>query len=312
MKKWMTIILIVLIILSGCSSKSAQSVDGAVREPVHEGGAAQDMSEDSMPSQPAPEPEEPAGGFAKPPYEGAKIIRTLNYTLRTSEYDADVKFIHQLAEELGGYVENSYEYASGVYGESLRSLSLQLRIPSLRLGEFQTRFEADRTLNGKQLSQSDVTTTYTDTEARIKNLETRIKRYREMLSEAETMTDIIEIERALSEATYELESYESTKKDLDSRIDFSQVSIEMSEVSDPLQVKAKDSFFQRLQEGFVSGINGFIAGVQGIVIFLASNFLWLILLAVLVVLGRKLLHLRKPHLPRKNRMNPPKESEKEE
>lgn len=282
MKRIVIGFLLVAMILTGCATKSSFAPPNEqVPVFVGEGGSSENYSRD-VSDIPAVE----VDPISKP-YESAKIIRTLSYALRTSEYEKDRQFLDQLVQELGGYVSNSYEYARSYYEEELRHLTLQLRIPSSRLGEFQSRFEADRTLNSKHLSQTDVTLTYVDVESRIKNLEARIARFREMIQEADTMSDIIEIERALSDATYELEGYQSQKKDLDSRIDFSQIDIEMDEVSDPLQVKAKSSFIQRLQEGFISGINGFIEGMQSLAIFLAEKILWLTVLGLVIYLFKK-------------------------
>ncbi|NLL22474.1 MAG: DUF4349 domain-containing protein [Tissierellia bacterium] len=297
MKKKMTIILIVVLLLTGCARKAPPQMMDQYTESIREGGGNKSWDMLTVEANEADMPmESPSAAYL--PYEGAKIIRTLSYTLRTSRFDEDRQFITQLTAELGGYIENSYEYASGYDNRNFRNISLQLRIPSGRLDEFQTRFETDRTLNSKNLSQNDVTSTYVDVEERIKNLQARIVRYREMLNDADAMSDMIEIEQALSETTFELESYLSQKKSLDSRIDFSEVYIEMNEVADPLQVKSDESFIKRLQEGFVGGINGFIRGVQSIILFVVSNIFWLITIVGVIFLIRKLPPLKRPILKR--------------
>ncbi len=300
MKKKMTIILIVALLLTGCARKAPPQMMDQYTESIREGGGNKSWDMLTVEANEADMPmESPSAAYL--PYEGAKIIRTLSYTLRTSRFDEDRQFITQLTAELGGYIENSYEYASGYDSRNFRNISLQLRIPAGRLDEFQTRFETDRTLNSKNLSQNDVTSTYVDVEERIKNLQARIVRYREMLNDAEAMSDMIEIEQALSETTFELESYLSQKKNLDSRIDFSEVYIEMNEVADPLQVKSDESFMKRLQEGFVGGINGFIRGVQSIILFVVSNIFWLITIVGVIFLIRKLPPLKRPILRREKR-----------
>ena len=65
----------------------------------------------------------------------AKIIRTIDYTIKTKEFDADYDEIQQMASACGGYVESLNVYGDVMSGET-RYAHFTLRIPSEKLEEF--------------------------------------------------------------------------------------------------------------------------------------------------------------------------------
>ena len=69
-----------------------------------------------------------------------------------------------------------------------------------------------------------------DTEARISSLQTEYDRLLELLAQAESVDSLISLEARLSDVRYQLESYKSQLRTYDNLVDYSTVSISVSQV----------------------------------------------------------------------------------
>ena len=65
-----------------------------------------------------------------------KIVRNASLTIRSAQYDEITARLQESIAAMGGYVENLYQY-----GETVRRVSLSMRVPSDRLDEFLTGAE---------------------------------------------------------------------------------------------------------------------------------------------------------------------------
>lgn len=81
-----------------------------------------------------------------------------------------------------------------------------------------------------QVDVQDVTEYYYDNEARIELLETRYAKLEEHLRAAEKMEDIIALEQEMSEILSELDALKGTRRHLDHQVEYSTLTIEISEV----------------------------------------------------------------------------------
>ena len=79
-------------------------------------------------------------------------------------------------------------------------------------------------------SQENVTTQYTDYEARLESLNIQEERLLAMLEESGDLESLIALESRLSEVRYEIESIERNLRNLDQRIAYSTVNLEIQEV----------------------------------------------------------------------------------
>ena len=91
-------------------------------------------------------------------------------------------------------------------------------------------------------------------EARLKSLKLQEERLLTILSKAELLQDIIELERELSNVRYEIENYTGTLKKWDNLIEYSKVTIDVYEVheikeEEPIPItstrKASQTVFRR-------------------------------------------------------------------
>ena len=140
---------------------------------------------------------------------------------------------------------------------------------------------------------ADVTESYADTEARLKTLRLQEERLLEILSKATELSDVLELESRLSDVRYQIESYEATLRNYDSRVSYSTLYITLQEVveysiiNDPPQTLG-----QRLSDGFADSMrlvkNSAENALVWLVTYLPLVLLWAVILAVVVWLVLRL------------------------
>lgn len=97
------------------------------------------------------------------------------------------------------------------------------------------------------------------------------------------MEDIISIENAISDVQWEIDNYSGSLKYYDSRISYSTVTINVSEVYEVVIDDAPVSFGDRIVQAFNSGIRGFGSFLKDLALWIINSWIWLLLLAVIIV-----------------------------
>ncbi len=305
------VLLLFALMLSGCSAGSSsvrlngsadsEKSDAYIREEV---GSNEWMSEDCAVD----------GGDSSLSIGAVdpsrKMIYQVSYRIQTLDFDASLSAIDALAAEFGGYTESSEIFGKSIQSSrsQLRSASLVLRIPADQLNSFFGRVSSIGTITGESLSSQDVTLQYVDIDARLKTLHQQEERILALLAEASDLQAVLEIEQTLSDIRYQIESYTSRLKQLDSQIAYSTVSISLSEVAVLTEPKAEpQTFGERLADTFRSSTLRLRDGFRTFAIWFLGNILeilfWLLLIA-LVVLAVLLLHRHRTRR-RQSRQNPP-------
>lgn len=227
------------ILLSACS---ASSLSGEYASPQASNGAA---SHSAVSSSVAMEEtaadaggESGAGLAAKAAASDQKIIQNLSYQIETLEFDKSVETIQKLCDELGGYIQESSVDGNGAVDRvSMRYAYFVLRIPREKLNQMKDSAEAIGTVRNFSTTSENVTEQYFDTESRLKSLRAQEERLLEMMKGTGTMEDMIEVERALADVTYQIEQLTGELKRYDSLVDYSTVSINLQEVVKPTEIE---------------------------------------------------------------------------
>ena len=219
-----------------------------------------------------------------------KLIRNVNLSLQTKEFDTVLENMSQKVKDLGGYIQDSSVWGSSSDYSSSRSASYTLRIPSDKLDEFIDVVETLGNVTYKNESVDDVTLRYVDVDSNKKALETEQERLLALLEKAENVEDIITIENRLSDVRYELENYESQIRLLDNQIDYSTVHVEIFEVERMTDAGDK-GFFEEIKERFGDNLykvgHGFRNLIIGILGALPILIVCAAVIAVIVVIVKK-------------------------
>ena len=208
-----------------------------------------------------------------------KLIYTSYINLESKKFDEDVDAIKELVSANGGYFESTSSYGNEEYGS--RSASFTARIPSDKYEAFMNSVGEVGSLSSKSESVDDITSSYVDVQARLKSLNTKLERLQELEEQADNLEDLLAIEDRINDVQYQIESYTAQKKAYDDQIDYSTVSIDITEVSTYSEVKA-DTAWNRFVEAFSSSFAGFVAFIQAFVIAIIYLLPYLILIAIIL------------------------------
>lgn len=147
-------------------------------------------------------------------------------TLKTKRFDEALRRVKAAAGSLGGYV-----VSVSVDEVPPRSASLVLAVPSERLYDF---LDSLRALKGTRVTQLwvehvRVEEALAQVEAKLSSKEALAKRLRELLAEAKTVSEAVEVERELAKVSEELDSLRVRAEVLRRRAKFSEVSVSLAE-----------------------------------------------------------------------------------
>ena len=225
-----------------------------------------------------------------------KLIKNVDMTVETEEFDSLLANVQNRIEELGGYVENSnvyngsnyYDYADDDYS-LLRSANITARIPADKLDEFLTLVSDTSNVISKTESVTDVTLQYVDLQSHKDALETEQQRLLELLEQAETVEDIISLESRLSEVRYQIESMESQLRTYDNQVSYSTVYLSIDEVKTYTQTK-EQSRIEKMTSGFMDSLqgvgNGFLDLCVKFVVAIPYIVVWAIVIIIVILLIR--------------------------
>ena len=284
MKKYLSLLLslaLLAALLTGCGSagKSAVSYDSGMVEYAVSDEAAMAPAEGAAMKNSAAD----TGSTQLP--QNRKWIVTVNLTAETDDLDALRSALDEKIAALNGYVEDQSVYNGSIYdsGRRYRSANLTVRIPADSIDAFLQDVGGLANIVRQNKSIEDVTLSYVATESRLKALETEEARLLELLSQAENMTDLLEIEARLSEVRSELENYASQKRLYDNQIDYATIYIAIEEVQEYTPTE-KPSLWERIRDGFKDNLEGVGEGLLDVLVWFIVSIPTLVVLAVVVLI----------------------------
>ena len=230
----------------------------------------------------------------------SKIIYSADLSAQTTDFDTAIATLDKQIAAFGGFIERSdingdtrYN-ADGTTTVINRWAYYTIRVPAARFEEFLHQTEGIGNVTSVSRYAENVTSQYTDYEARLSSLRTQEERLLAMLEKSEDVESLIALEQRLADVRYELESIERNLRNLDLQISYSTVTLNLEEVEvyTPT-VPVQRSFGEKLSSAFSDGWNSFVRGIQYFCLGLASSLpglvLFLLIAAVLILIVRKVI-----------------------
>lgn len=221
---------------------------------------------------------------AETPEYGLKIIREATIQMQTENYSEDMAALEELVTSMGGFITSREEWGSeqsAETGENPRTLSLTLRIPSDQLDAFVEQAKQVGIVTASSISETDVTDQYTDTDRRLQAYQKQYDRVLEMMDQATTVEELIQIESELSRLEMEIESCQGTLNYWDARVNYSTVYIYVDEVR--RAISANPSLGERMRTALANSWDDFTQGCQDLVVNLYAAIpyiaVWIVVLA---------------------------------
>lgn len=296
-KRWFPFLLIAVLLMSSltaCGSRSvstAENKDLMVQETYTGAMPAVEMADGAASKQIAPEmmPAEPSGQI---PNTSRKIIKNANLGLEVVDVKASYQKLLDYAVAHQGYETSRNEYKNNDY----LTLYATIRIDPMQLDAFIEFAGTIGEMINVQISSSDITESYYDTQTRLATMKKSLARYDDFMTRAQTIEEVLQVQAQINQITVEIESLTGMLRMWDSLLDESTVTIEIRQVEDPVQIKKEITWsalswadmVYLVKSGLTWLTNGVVTAAQWLAIALAVTApVWLIVLVVLVVVRRR-------------------------
>lgn len=230
-----------------------------------------------------------------------KIIYTGNISLQTLEYEESAKSIHEKISGYGGFIENEdssnedpYWYYSdrssgSAANRTRRSMNITARVPAEKFDSFMKDLEEDGQVTNSSISARNISEQYASHDASRKALEIEQKRLLEMMDRAETVDDMIAVEKRLTQVERELGSEKTQLSAMDRDVDFSTVYISLQEVFEYSETVVEVTYGERLRRAFGRAVSGFVTFWQELLLAVVEAFPFLLMLAAVIIAAVKLI-----------------------
>ncbi|WP_058995978.1 DUF4349 domain-containing protein [Haloarcula sp. CBA1127] len=283
-----------LLLLAGCTGMGGS---GDAGEAQGGGDGAQMSSSGDGSSQPveadsgasAGDPESIQAGDAA---ADRAIIRNGRMVVEVENYSTTADAIAARARTSGGYVSDSNRELHRDDGETWYTGYIVVRVPSEEYEPTQSMVSKQGTVRSEETTTKDVTDKLVDLEARLTNLRERRDRLRTFYEQANSTEELLRIEEQLSSVQSDIERLEAQKRSLEQRVAYSTLRVEIHEPAPEPSAQQVPYHERSLVAAFLSSVTDVYVFTRGLLVTAASLAPWLVVLAVPVVGGRRLLRGR--------------------
>lgn len=217
--------------------------------------------------------------------ENRKWIITVNMSAETEDLDAMIAALDQQIAALKGYVEDQNIYnGSNRSSYRYRSANLTIRIPADDVDALTNEIDGIANVISKSKNLEDITLTYVATESRISVLEAEEARLLEFMEKAETMEDLLKIEKRLTEVRAELESTNSRMRLYNNQVDYATIHLSIEEVQKFTPVE-EPTVWERIRDGFADSLEGVGDGLINFAVWLITSSPYLVVFGILALIG---------------------------
>ena len=191
----------------------------------------------------------------------AKIIKTGNLRFESSNLESSFQTIQKAVAKHKAIIQNDN---SGKDDYSVYR-NFTIRIPNQDFDAFINEISQGVShFDKKEISQQDVTEEYVDVEARMNAKKKLEARYIQLLTKANKVSEMLEIEKQLAEIREEIEAKEGQLKYMQSQVSMSTISIEMY-TNNPSENGVTVSYGGKIWNEIKSGFNGLSSFLLGII-----------------------------------------------
>ena len=285
-KKALTIVMaaaLLLGLLGGCGSKNLSMGADTSRSVLYaDDGISYEMA------MAAPAAMSGAGSNGKsaastasiPLPENRKWVITMSLTAETENLTDAMGLLAEKIQASGGYVESQSISGTAVNSGRSPSAYITVRVPAAQLDSFVEDVSGMTNVVSSSRYVEDITLSYTDTEGRVKALKTEEARLLELMEQAQTMSDLLEIEERLTEVRYQLENYTSTLRLYDNQVDYATLDLTLREVA-KFTPPEKQGFWEKVTSGLADSIVDLGQGLVDVAAWVLIELPYLVLVGLL-------------------------------
>lgn len=201
-----------------------------------------------------------------------RLIKNGSLRFQTSDIEKANVLIKSSVRKFGAYIseENNYNDDSQV------GYDLTIRVPALKfdsLMSFILKNVNIKELNNKSIKINDVTEEFIDIQARLKIKKESEQKLTDLLKQAKNLTEVLEIQKQLTDLRADIDSTEGRMKFLAAQVDYSTINVSFYE---------KTNYSNRFFSDFWSALkNGWQVFLHVVTLL---TYLWVVILVI--ILGR--------------------------
>jgi len=265
------------VVLAGCGglkgSEEAPSQDSSWEE--EKGSASPDMDY----SEGGERSYSPQDNY----WQDKKIIYNAELTVYVNEFETAAEKLEAEVHRLRGYIADSRVYN---YKEGVPSGSWTIRVPADKFYLMLDFLMEMGRWENKNIYTDDVTQQYIDLEARIRSLGEEEERLLEILDMAETVSEVLEVERELGRVRQEKESLQTQFDYLKQDVEYSSINVYMEEEVGQKQLTGSglNNLGSRIYRSFLASLDFLLTVLGSLLVFLFGRAPILIIIALFVFL----------------------------
>ena len=231
------IILTLLFSLFSCNSENADF--SQKNETAYSDGMEYDLRDESEESRPqSKQSDQPMK---------KKLIVEGYISFESSHLDSTTHRIKTATEKHDAYIASEQQNNSYYQNRNL----ITIRVPSNTLAEFiADATKGVKKFDSKSITSRDVTMEFFDLSARITTKKELEERFLKILQKANSIKDILEIERELGSLRADIESLEGRLRYMSNKVDYSTITFEFYET---IIVENENKYLAKLKQGFKNG-----------------------------------------------------------
>lgn len=184
-----------------------------------------------------------------------KLIRNAELSLETNNPSDGQRRIASIAETHGGFVVTSEARQQNAEGQLKPEtiITITVRVPSAQFDAVinEIRGTGSRVAQEKITTQ-DVTEEYIDLEARIRAKQALEAQFMEIMKQARTVQDALEVQRQLAEVRSEIERLEGRRRFLENQSSLSTINVTLQP---PTQIVSTSGFYYSVKRAFSEGLD---------------------------------------------------------
>lgn len=221
-----------------------------------------------------------------------KLIKNGSINLEVVDYQAVYDQILTMVDSHGGYIQNSQTEVYSSYDQNDKAKqfkygSITMRIAYDQFDAVYSELMAFEKVTNQSQNIQDITTQYRDTINEVKNLEVREEVLRKIMENAQSVSDVIEVERELSEVRANINNFQQNLQRWDRLVEMSTIVVQIKEVADPtLKVEPIDeTLLARAKQAFVTSTNRLVDGAELLFVNMVGLLPFMLPLALLLVIA---------------------------
>ncbi len=209
-----------------------------------------------------------------------KIIRNAELTLETNDPGEGQRRIATIAESRGGFVVTSESRQRSNEGSSQTEMvvTVTVRVPAAQFDAVVNEIRsAGSRMAREKITGQDVTEEYIDLEARIRAKQALEAQFMEIMKQARSVQDALEVQRQLADVRAEIERLEGRRRFLENQSSLSTITVTLQP---PTQIVSTTGFFYSVKRAFGEGLDA----AATITLFFIQVFVALLPVLVFLVL----------------------------